>query len=147
MVQKWCEFSRNCPLNYTVCSFPGLAYAFPSPRTSSNLFFSLQHIGKLMFSFSIPSIFPFLPMKFHPSPSVPCLTHTHSLFLLKAWGYGGGVGSISVLQLMQRASHSNLRSISVYKELRVEKRKHQKGQLHLSHWVGRLLSLCEANAS
>lgn len=93
---------------------------FPSTHREAHVFFfNPFHLSFLTHEVSS---FPFCPM-----------LDTHSLFLLKAWEYGGWVGRISVLQLMQRASHSNLRSISDYKELRVEKRKHQKGQLHLSH--------------
>lgn len=96
---------------------------FPSTHRVAHVFFF--HPFHLSFLTHEISSFPFCPM-----------LDTHSFFfLLNAWGCGVWVGS-----------HSNLRSISVYKKLRIQDRKHQKGQLHLNHWVGRLLSLCEANA-
>lgn len=107
---------------------------FPSTHRVAHVFFF--HPFHLSFLTHEISSFLFCPM-----------LDTHSFFfLLNGWGCGVWVGSISVLQHIQRASHSNLRFISVYKELRIEERKHQKCQLHLNHWVGRLLSLCEDNA-
>lgn len=65
--------------------------AFPLLETSSNLFFSLEHIGYITLFFLPFHLFFFLPMKFHSAPSVPCLIH--SCFPLEYMVLGVGWGA------------------------------------------------------
>lgn len=96
---------------------------FPSTHRVAHVFFF--HPFHLSFLTHEISSFPFCPM-----------LDTHSFFFslecMGVWGLGG--------QPFQPEIHFSLQ------KLRIQDRKHQKGPLHRNHWVGRLLSLCEANA-